>query len=131
MSAPAATSPREAVAGLFAALDALDMPAIEAMLAAEPQAVDELSVGWLRGREALHQYLSEMQASQIADMRSEVGDLHVSEWGDTAAVTCMLDQTYTLDGEQQTVHAPTTVLLRREGVAWRIALLHSVPLAAR
>jgi uncharacterized protein (TIGR02246 family) len=131
MSAPLATSPRQAVAEMFAALDALDMGLLEGMLAAEPQGVDELSGGWLRGREAMHQYLSEMQASQIADMRSHVGDVHVSEWGDTAAVTCMLDQTYTLDGAEQTVHSPTTVVLRKEDGGWRIALLHSVPLAER
>jgi ketosteroid isomerase-like protein len=50
------------------------------------------------------------------------------EWGDTALVTLVLDQTYTLGGERRSLHAPSSVVLRREDGAWRIALVHSVPL---
>ena len=122
------SSPQDVVTRMFEALDAMDTDAIKALLAAEPEAVDELSGGWLRGRDALEQYLGELDSGEVSDMRSRVGDVHVSEWGDTAVITLVLDQTYTLDGEEHAVHSPSTIVLRREDGDWRIALIHSVPL---
>jgi len=129
MSAPSTTSPQATVEALFAALDALDMDAIEAVFAADPQGVDELSGGWRRGRESVREYLATIASSGIADMRSVLSDVHASDWGDTALCTLVLDQTYTLGGERAEIHAPTTIVLRREDGAWRVALVHSVPLA--
>ena len=60
-------------------------------------------------------------------MRSTLADVHTADWGDTAVVTLVLEQTYTLEGEQHAVHAPSTLVLRRQDGPWRVALVHSVP----
>jgi ketosteroid isomerase-like protein len=36
-----------------------------------------------------------------------------------------------LEGESHAIHAPTTIILRRQGDAWRVALVHSVPVPAQ
>jgi ketosteroid isomerase-like protein len=127
MAAPAATSPQQTVDALFGAFDALDTDALEALFGAEPQGVDELSGGWRRGREDLRRYLASLSEAGLSDVRSTLSDEHVTEWGDTALVTLVLDQTYTVDEEEQSVHAPTSIVLRREAGAWRVVLVHSVP----
>ena len=131
MSAHTASSPEATVNELFDALDRLEIDAIESLFDDEPQGVDELSGGWRRGREALHDYFSQIISAGLADVRSTVQDVQTNEWGDTALVTLVLDQTYTLEGEQHAIHAPTTILLRRTDGQWRVALVHSVPVQDR
>src|SRR3954452_20843717 len=114
MSLSAEPSPQRTIDELFEALDRLDIDAIEALLAAEPQGVDELSGGWRRGREALHDYFAQIASAGLSDVRSTLADIHVEEGGDTALATFVLDQTYSYEGEPQSVHAPSTVVLRRE-----------------
>jgi len=129
MSAGAMTSPDAVVRELFQALDALDVARIEGLFTDDIQGVDELSGGWRRGRGAVHDYLESVVSAGIADLRSELSDFVAAEWDDTAVVTCVLDQSYSIAGEDQRIHAPTSVVLRRADGAWRCALLHSVPLA--
>jgi ketosteroid isomerase-like protein len=129
MSAPATGSPQQTVTELFGALDALDVDAVMAMLAAEPQGADELSGGWRRGRAELREYLMGLKEAGLAELRSEVRDAHSVEWGDAAVVTLVLAQTYTLAGVQERISAPTTIVLHREDGAWRVAVVHSGPLA--
>jgi len=102
---------------------------IEALLTDDIQGVDELSGGWRRGRASIHDYLESVVSAGISGLRSEIGDLTTTEWDDTAVVTCVLDQTYALAGDDQRIHAPTSILLRRTDGGWRCALLHSVPVA--
>ena len=128
MPAPATSTPEQTVNELLRALDALDMDAIASMLADNPQGVDELSGGWRRGRDDLREYFDTVKRSGIADIHSKLSDLHVEDWGDTALVTAVLDQSYSMGGEETSLHAPTSIVLRRDGDAWRIALVHSVPL---
>jgi uncharacterized protein (TIGR02246 family) len=128
MSAPATVSPEETVTALFQAFDTLDPDAIEPLFAADPQGVDEMSRGWLRGRDKLHGYLQQIKEAGLSDVQSDVSDVHATEWGDASVVTCMLDQSYVVGGERQSIHAPTTIVLRREDGAWRVAVVHSVPL---
>jgi uncharacterized protein (TIGR02246 family) len=128
MSAPSTTSPRQTVDALFAALDVIDVDALEALFAAEPQGVDELSGGWRRGRESLREYLATVRDSGITDLHSTTSDVHVVDWGDTALATLVLEQTYAVGDERTEIHAPTTIVLRRENGAWRVALVHSVPM---
>jgi ketosteroid isomerase-like protein len=45
-------------------------------------------------------------------------------------VTFMLDQSYNAGGRGESVHAPATAVLRREGEDWKVALYHSVTLRA-
>lgn len=127
MSAAAATSPEQTVTELFDAFDTLDIDAVEALFDEEPQGVDELSGGWRRGREALHGYLSEVTSAGLSDVQSNVSDVHTTEWGDAAIVTLVLDQTYTIGGERQSIHAPSTIVLRRRDHRWLVALVHTVP----
>ena len=61
-------------------------------------------------------------------MSSEVRDLQATEWGDAGLVTCVVDQSYRMEGQQQQITAPTTIVYRREGDDWKIALVHSAPL---
>jgi uncharacterized protein (TIGR02246 family) len=129
MPAPATTSPDAVVKALFGALDYVDVDTVEALFSADPQGVDELSGGWRRGRAAMHEYLATVKSSGMTDLHSTVSDLRLDDWGDAALATLVLDQTYSIDGETRQIHAPTTIVLRREDGAWRIALVHSVPLA--
>ena len=128
MPAPATSTPEQTVNELLRALDALDIDAIESMFADNPQGVDELSGGWRRGRDGLREYFDMLKRSGIADIHSKISDIHTEDWGDTALVTAVLDQSYSMGGEQASLHAPTSIVLRRDGDAWHIALVHSVPL---
>jgi hypothetical protein len=60
MSAPAQSSPEQTGSELFDAFDRLDMDSAESLFDDEPQGVDELSGGWHRGREALHDYFAQI-----------------------------------------------------------------------
>jgi len=127
MSAPAQTSPEHTVKELFEALDTLDLRAIESFFDDEPQSIDELSGGWRRGLEAVRDYFAQITSAGLSDVRSTVADVHATDWGDTAVVTLVLEQTYTLEGENHAIHAPTTIVLRRHDGRWRVALVHSIP----
>lgn len=96
-------------------------------LSDDAQGVDEISRRWLRGRAEVEGYLSAMLGS-VREISTELRDVHEHAWGDTGVVTCWLEQTYTLDGTPGGVSAPTTMVFRREGGDWRLALFHSVPL---
>lgn len=108
-------------------LDALDMEALGAMLTDDAQGIDELTGGWRRGRESLNAYLSELPGT-VSDVRSQLTDLHATGWGDTGAVTFVLEQTYLMDGETHRLSAPTSLVFRRQGDEWKVALIHSAPL---
>ena len=116
------------VRDLFAALDAVDSGRLRTYLADDSQSVDELSGGWLRGREALETYFDRL-TNTVTDVRSKLDSVQTTEWGDTAIFTCELDQTYRLEGQEQRLRAPTTIVGRRENGDWKVVLVHSVPLA--
>ena len=42
--------------------------------------------------------------------------------------TFVLNQTYTMDGQKQTISAPTSILFRRQDADWMIELIHTVPI---
>jgi uncharacterized protein (TIGR02246 family) len=119
----------EAVARkLVSALDALDVDAMTQLATDDAQGVDEISRRWMRGRDELESYLRQL-AGAVSDVRTELRDVAEHIWGDVGVLTCWLEQTYTLEGTQHRVSAPTTLVLRREGGEWRLALFHSIPLA--
>jgi ketosteroid isomerase-like protein len=111
---------------LFAALDAVDSGRLRTYLADDSQSVDELSGGWLRGREALETYFDRL-TNAVSDIHSQLESVQTTEWGDTAIFTCELEQTYTLEGAEQRLRAPTSIVGRRENGEWKIVLVHSVP----
>ncbi len=108
-------------------LDAMDLDTIAEMATDDVQGVDELTHGWLRGRDVLDEYLAQLKDT-VSDVRSKISDLHTIEVGDVGLVTYVLEQTYVMDGEQQTVSAPTSMVFRREDGSWKIALIHSGPM---
>jgi ketosteroid isomerase-like protein len=108
-------------------LDAMDLTGLGAMITDDAQSIDEISRNWRRGRAALESYLSHLEGT-VTDVRSQISDLHAMSRGDTGVVTFILDQTYQTHGEHKTISAPTSLLFRREEDAWKVALIHSVPL---
>jgi uncharacterized protein (TIGR02246 family) len=112
---------------VFAAVDAMDSEAMSAMITDDAQGIDELSKGWMRGRAALESYFGQLEG-MVDQVRSELCDVEVSDWGNAGVITCIVDQTYVIGGEQQHVVAPTSLALRREDGEWKIAVFHSAPL---
>jgi ketosteroid isomerase-like protein len=112
---------------VFGALDRGDAEAVIRLGAEEMQGVDELSRRWLRGIDEVSGYIRQL-TGMVKDVQSTLGDVHETVWGDTGAVSCWLEQDYTLDEIPQHVSAPTTLLFRREADDWKVALFHSVPL---
>jgi hypothetical protein len=108
-------------------LDALDLDSVGPMLTEDAQIVDEITRGWTRGRAGIEAHLAELNDT-VSDVHSQMTDTHEAVWGDLGLVTFVLDQTYQMDGRQQTISAPTSILLRREGDDWKVALIHTVPI---
>jgi ketosteroid isomerase-like protein len=116
--------------GFVAALDSMDVDRLNETLAEDAQGVDEISRRWLRGRSELDSYLRQLM-NAVSEVHTELRDAEDRVWGDTGVLTCWLDQDYTLDGKAQHVSAPTTIVFRREGGNWKLALFHSIPLPAQ
>jgi len=114
---------------LFDDFDSLNFGAIRTHLATDAQGVDEISRRWMRDMDEIAEYFNQLQPI-LSDVKSHLGDIHEVTWGDAGIVTFWLEQSYALDGKAQHVSAPTTVVLRREGGEWKIALIHSIPLPA-
>ena len=127
MATRAETSLQETVSRLLERLDAMDLEALGGMVDDEVQGVDEIARRWMRGRPAIEGYFSQLKDT-VSDVHSRMRDVHEDVWGDAGVVTFVLDQTYTLDGQQQTISAPTSIVFRRRGSGWRIVLIHTVPL---
>jgi len=113
---------------LFNALDGKDFDRIARMVTDDVQGVDEIIRGWLRGRAEMEAYLKSL-GEQVSNVRSTLSDLHTVEVGEVGIVTLVLDQEYDMGGRHASIHAPTSLVTRRVDGAWRLALLHSVPLA--
>jgi len=112
---------------VFELLDALDVNGLGAMLTDDVQGVDEITRGWTRGRAALQAYFAQLEGS-VSDPRSQLSDLHATAWGDVGLVTFVLDQTYKMDGRDETISAPTSMLFRMQDNGWKVALIHTVPI---
>lgn len=112
---------------VFELLDALDLKGLGAMLTEDVQEVDEITRGWTRGRAALEAYFAQLEGT-VSDPRSQLSDLSATAWGDVGLVTFVLDQTYKMNGREERLSAPTSMLFRREEDGWKVALIHSVPI---
>ncbi len=117
----------QAVREVMAMLDGMRFAELSARFTDDAQGVDEISRGWIRGRDALDAYLSQLEGT-VSEVRSEISDVHASVWGDAGLVTLILTQTYEMDGQRQQLSAPSSFVLRHEQDAWKVALVHSVPL---
>jgi SnoaL-like domain len=123
----AETSLQQRVSRLLERLDAMDLEGLGAMVDDEVQGIDEIGRRWMRGRPAIEGYLSQLKDT-VSDVRSRMSDVQEDAWGDAGLVTFVLDQTYALDGQEQTISAPTSIVFRRRGSDWKIVLIHTVPL---
>jgi len=115
-------------AEFFRLLDAKDEAGLRAKWVDDPQAIDEITRGWLRGKLALEAYFHD-NLPHLSDIHSAIDDLDVSTWGDVEVQTYMLRQTYVHDGTRVGIEAPTTMIWRRIGDVWMVALFHSIPLS--
>jgi ketosteroid isomerase-like protein len=127
MSDQTATALEHEAHRIFELVDSMDTDAMAAMITDDGQGVDEISRRWMRGRDALEQYFGQLK-EMVDGVSSRISDVHVSEWSDTGVVTCVVDQTYTMGGQEQEVRAPTSITFRKDGDDWKIAVFHSVPL---
>ena len=112
---------------LLELLDTLDMKSLAEMLTDDAQSVDEITRGWTRGRAAVEGYLSQLEES-ASDVHSQMSDVHETVWGDIGLVTFVLNQTYKMEGQEQSISAPTSIMLRRQNGDWKVALIHTVPI---
>ncbi len=107
--------------------DAKDVDYLHAAFADDAQAVDEIARSWFRGRAALDKYLAD-NLPRIEEMHSVIEDHSIARWNDVEVETFMLRQHYAFDGVPYDIEAPTTMIWRREDGAWRLVLVHTVPL---
>ena len=112
---------------LFAKLDSMDVDALLASATDDMQGVDELSRRWVRGKEEGERYIRQMIGA-LGDVRTQLRDVEERVWGDTGVLTGWVEQDYTFEGNPQHVSAPTTIVFRREGGDWKVALSHMIPL---
>lgn len=113
---------------MFVALDRGDYQAMLEYFDDKPQVVDELARRWVRGRGELEHLLA-AYAQALESCSSKLAGFHEVDWGYTGLVTCWLEQDYTVKGHTLHVSAPTSATLRKLPTGWKIALLHTVPLA--
>ena len=118
---------RNVATAFFAALDALDADRMMEMLAGDVQSVDEVSRRWLRNRGDVNNFLREV-ITQVSGVETQLRDAEERIWEETGVLTCWIDQDYTMNGISQHISAPTTMILRRDGGAWKLVLWHSIPL---
>ena len=121
------TSLEELPAELMRLIDALDVESCGALLTGDAQGIDEISRGWMRGRESIEAYLEQIKDT-VAGLHSSVSDVHAVQWGDTGVVTFVLDQSYDYVGRHVEITAPTSLVCRREDTGWKVAVFHSAPL---
>jgi len=114
-------------AEFFRLVDAKDVDAIQALMSDDAQGIDEIARRWIRGRSAFDAYWAE-NLPRLMEVRSSVDDAEVRRWGDVEVETFTLHQSYLFDGTRYQIEAPATMIWRRQGDAWRIALIHTVPL---
>jgi len=128
MSEPAVTSLEQEAHRVFELVDALDIDGLGAMLTDDAQSVDEISRRWMRGRAAIEAYFAQVKDS-VSDPRSQLSDLQATASGEVGLVTCVLDQTYKIGGREESISAPTSIMFRHEDGTWKVALIHTVPIA--
>jgi len=74
----------------------------------------------LEGREAGRQLL---QAAQVDVLDIRTGDLRIEHSGKLAFKTCRYETRYRTGGQEGVARGTHLWILRREGVAWRVALV--------
>jgi transcriptional regulator with XRE-family HTH domain len=105
-------------------LDAERWDDAAAMLADDVELADELTSGWLRGRDRVAAYL-QAQRGVITNITSEAADVASRRLGDDETMlTFGLRQTYDLDGETRHERLLCCAAFREEDGEWLLTLLH-------
>jgi len=113
---------------LFFALDRRDADAILALMSPHIVMVDEISRRWLRGKDAVAGQIKAV-LSAADSVQSRLSDLQIQPLEPQAVlVTAWLDQTYILNGDEQTITAPLSACLQADGDTWLVSSLHAIPL---
>jgi hypothetical protein len=113
---------------VFELIDNVNVDQLKNLIADDCEAVDEISSSWRRGRAAVEAYFDQA-FSVVSNIHTDVRDVAAREWAETGVVTCVIEQTYVVDGRTERITAPTTFVLRRDDGDWRLNLIHTVPLA--
>lgn len=120
--------PMQVLDDLFAALDQRDPESILSVMSAEIVMVDEISRCWLRGKDAVAGQIKAVLAATDS-VQSRLSDLQIQPLGPQAMLaTGWLDQTYVLDGVEQTITAPLSACLQAHAASWLVTSLHAIPL---
>ena len=119
---------KNVVIDLFAAFDKLDIESVIDRLSDDIEQVDELTQKWSRGKAKVTEAYNGF-AGVVSEIKSELSDFNVITSSDMSIVTCTLHQSYTFEGNPVSIVAPTTVVFRQDGGAWKVVLIHSIPFA--
>lgn len=125
--AAATQSPESVVRALLRDFDRMDLAAIKGRFTADVMGIDEISRAWIRDQEGMDAYFRGLEG-HVTDIATTLFDLAEQISGNSAIVTGWLEQDYKMQGEQVHVSAPFTVALRLDGDAWKVALVHAIPL---
>ena len=121
------TSPQaQIVIDMFAQFDLLQHEPFFEYFSDDVTIVDEIGKKWLRGIDAAIATWTPL-IGLFQSSKSVLSDIHVDTAGDISIVTCMLDQTYVLEGQTATITAPTTCLVRKDNGVLKIILVHTIP----
>ena len=121
------TSPQaQIVIDMFAQFDLLQQEPFFEYFSDDVTIVDEIGKKWLRGIDAAIATWTPL-IGLFQSSKSVLSDIHVDTAGDISIVTCMLDQTYVLEGQTVTITAPTTFLVRKDNGVLKIILVHTIP----
>lgn len=121
------TSPQaQIVIDMFAQFDLLQQEPFFEYFSDDVTIVDEIGKKWLRGIDAAIATWTPL-IGLFQSSKSVLSDIHVDTAGDISIVTCMLDQTYVLEGQTATITAPTTCLVRKDNGVLKIILVHTIP----
>jgi ketosteroid isomerase-like protein len=111
---------------MFAQFDLLQQEPFFEYFSDDVTIVDEIGKKWLRGIDAAIATWTPL-IGLFQSSKSVLSDIHVDTAGDISIVTCMLDQTYVLEGQTATITAPTTCLVRKDNGVLKIILVHTIP----
>ena len=121
------TSPQaQIVIDMFAQFDLLQQEPFFEYFSDDVTIVDEIGKKWLRGIDAAIATWTPL-IGLFQSSKSVLSDIHVDTAGDISIVTCMLVQTYVLEGQTATITAPTTCLVRKDNGVLKIILVHTIP----
>ncbi|MPZ85463.1 MAG: hypothetical protein GEV28_35780 [Actinophytocola sp.] len=121
------TDIEEFVRDAYRAMETVDVDRVRTMLSDDLQAVDGLMRTWKRGLGEVGQHLAALESS-LQRWGSELGDMVVRDYGDTAIATYLVEERYSFAGQDYLDVAPTTMVLRRVDGDWKIVLFQSVPM---